>query len=419
MAVDLATLARLVVLLMGFTNLFFSALTLLLIWVLYERSHFNFHKGFQFLVLALTLTQTVYDITQTIQLECTEVNCNGARFFFAIWSGFSSAALADVIVIAAVYIVLKQEQINLYTLWTAALVASVVGGGIIAAVNTAYKVGGPATVAQYGLAYSAYNVLRLLEMVVAAFACGFIFWLLYTDKNQKKKSVLRTLATRLVFYPISMSISRLGATLWIYKYRSNIPFDAKSLNAMSAEKTALFYINVILTPASGFFNFCIFIIVQPFAYDHLRHFASRLLFPLLGDVHPLPLPGHNIHRVSRLHNLEDHKLIQMLKRAGNEINVLRTGAGLGARASTNVLPSLATAEEEPDEELRLSRRTSWAGVDVSAGQARREDGADEANRQSSATTTWSMFSRIRAPSVPTPASSPAPTPAPTPQIDAL
>lgn len=414
MAVELATAARLVVLLVGFVNLFFTALTLLLIWVLHERNHFNLHKGFQFLVLLMTIEQAVYDVSQTIQLECTEVNCNGARFFAAIWSGFSTAALADIIVIAAVYIVLKQEQINIYTLWRFALVASVGGGGIIASINTAYKVGGPATAAQYGLAYSAYGVLRLMEMVVAAAACGFIFCLLYADKNQKKKSILRTLATRLVFYPISMSISRLGATIWIYKYQSNIPFDSKSLNAMSAEKTALFYVNVLLTPASGFFNFTIFTIVQPFAYDHLRHFASRLLYPLLGEIHPLPLPGHDIHRVSRLHNLEDHKLIQMLKRAGRELSILRTGPGLGATAATAVAGRGATLEEqvqeqEPDAELRLSRRTSWAGVDVTAaGQASGEDGYGEEGKPStsSTTTTWSLFAR-RPPSPPPP-SPPAP-----------
>lgn len=310
---------------LGVINALFSCVGLLVVYVLHGRGHFVLRKGFHMLILGILGFQLVYDVASCFKNHCATPTCESFQTFLAESAGFTTSALADAMSGMALYVVLRRQ-----VLLTRAVVMCLIFvaslGLLVGSFCAAYRSKTDDVYAEhYGQAYRAYTGLRVLEVVLAALACAVLLRELFLpgpDGGGRKQRALQVLVVRVTSWPLSMSTLRMAPLIWLFLYGNNADRSRAAVNALPESEASLYLWQAALTPMSGSVNLVILLAVQPLAWAHFVHFATRVLNGCLSpwmdplSVPELPREGLLVHKsdrvhASRLRDLPDHDLLHV------------------------------------------------------------------------------------------------------------
>lgn len=354
-----------VVISLGFFNSVFSAVTLLLITTLHGRGHFNLRKGFQMFILGITCSQLIYDMSSCLKNNCVTASCEGFQAFLSETAGFTTSALADAMAVISAYVVLRRQPIKTRVVAMATVFLASLGvfiGSFCAAFRSRAD---DEYASRYQQAYHGYVGLRIVEVVVALLACGFLLSELscpgvFQDGGRKHRA-LRVLVVRVTAWPLSMAALRFVPLAWLFAYGDKADASPAAVDNFGLDEAGLYLAQAALTPMSGFVNLLILLAVQPLAWAHLMHFAvhaynsccsqcvGALELPELPCANPNPLHKSDLAHASRLRDLPDHDLLHVWlepdSKVARTLNTLRVG-DWGA-AATEVENPLAAPSPPP------------------------------------------------------------------------
>ncbi len=241
-----------------------SILTLMLIHKM------NVHTGHVTLIFYMTIFQLAYDCT----LFFSNVNCGyyitAFANFFQLFGGVSSSLISNWIAFIAYYIIIYRERFdifsNFYPIMISACLPGFANGVFYLAVIIPQSAQKPHLINVALL--DVYYYIRLGSIFLNFIFCGIAFYkvqLISSRKLATHKSVqetaIRTLALRMVYYPIVQAISRSGYAWYEKQYGA----DIDQIDANPTQYASLIFLTII-TPSVSIGYLVIFLVMQPDAY---------------------------------------------------------------------------------------------------------------------------------------------------------
>ena len=250
-----------------------SSLTIFLIY------YMKLWSGHILLVLSMSVTQLVYDITfcpSDVDLGNVEANLIVNILNFS--GGISVAIFSNIMALVIFYIIQYKKSVDIFKnyKWFCLLVSIFVSVVIILYTIATYD---HSDIYLSEIAsIDVYNSFRLASIAVNFLICGLSYYSIYKisqaigTKSIQEEAVC-TLAIRMQYYPFIQALSRSGLTWYIYAYGFNFnPINVTKLQFIVQ------ILSAILAPSASIGYFIIFLIMQPKAYTQFQSFFRYFCF---------------------------------------------------------------------------------------------------------------------------------------------
>jgi hypothetical protein len=249
-----------------------SVLTLMLIRKMQVRT------GHVTLIYYMTWFQLMYDCT----LFFSNVDCGyyvtAVANFFQLFGGVSSSLISNWIAFIAYFIIIYRQRFDIFgNFYSIMLIACLPGfaNGVFYLYTMIPESDYQRDLERVAILFI-YYYIRLGSIFLNFLFCGVAFYkvqLISSSKLANHKSVqetaIRTLALRMVYYPIVQAISRSGYAWYEQQYGMNIDQD----DVNTTQYACLIFLTII-TPSVSIGYLIIFLVMQPDAY---RTFEAMML----------------------------------------------------------------------------------------------------------------------------------------------
>ena len=339
-------------------NTIFSFLVVYLIFCLHINKNI-----YQTIIIALTFTQLVYDLSFTLTNTCsyiTNVNqsllCFQIQTFITLTSGFAAGLWTNFLSVVVMLIVVRRRSFVMrrkmkLTGAVITLISSAVGGW------ACYFYFNPP---QYTIAFVSYTWLRLVQIIVNAIIfCVIVRELRGMRITEASHSPIYVLSTRLALYPLIQVVSRFGPSWYNLQYSQSVSKYPTHVPAPDLTQTVSLFFAVIFQPSAGFGYFMVYIIMQQGAYQELL----RQICLLIGRKYVAPL------RKSRKRSTQQALSVNS-KKITNNMGISRWFS-FTSITSSSVETDMAVRETTQDDE---SKNNESGNPDSSYPE---EGGADE------------------------------------------
>jgi hypothetical protein len=232
--------------------------------------------GHVLLVLTMSYFQLLYDLT----FFFSNVDCGYyvtvVANFFQLSCGIGSSLVSNWIAFIALYIILYRQKFNIFDYYTHIL-ASCVLPGLVDAIIYLVAVCPADSQDDALLDFSILDYYYYTRLASIALNFIFVFLAFYkidlmsskTNNKSDQEMAIRTLARRLIFYPVVQAIGRSGYAWYEFEYGVNIDVDDPT-----QEQFASLIFLTIITPMVSIGYLIIFLVMQPRAYLEFK----RMIF---------------------------------------------------------------------------------------------------------------------------------------------
>jgi len=231
--------------------------SILILMLIYKLKKVN---GYMKMVLAMTVSQAVYDIGLLL-FDTNILFWQYTQLFLGIFCGTLTGMWSLAIVFVMVYIIVYRAYFDVdsnFKWMLATITISCLAFSIACAAT--YIAKDPSFLDLF----AAFNVIRVLIIVVTTI-CVVVAVYELRDMFDRKSSV-RILVKRLTWYPLVQLMSRLPITVYQFYYATPLREFAFVLQPSGPQKF-WFICSVILTPSGGLGNLVAFLNVQPDASE--------------------------------------------------------------------------------------------------------------------------------------------------------
>lgn len=252
---------HLCVLIFSIIGAVFSSANLVLIYQV------NVYNGQIILIAAMTFSQFIYDAT----FYPSDVNSPYTVFHATaccqLFFGSAVALYSNVMASVVFYVIVKRKSFDiLKCLYVVHACVFLVSFGITITYITAVFIEPHNSLHLFFYSTRAYYYLRLIS-IFYNFGIGFIGYYLVSKITKKtnitvQEEAIKTLAVRMLYYPLVQALGRSGAAWYEFQYGFN--FDPDSVSRL--QFVAQLYV-AIITPAASVGYFYLFITMQPKAYE--------------------------------------------------------------------------------------------------------------------------------------------------------
>lgn len=232
--------------------------------------------GHVLLVLTMSYLQFLYDITFFFSNVVITYYINVFANFFQLTAGVGGSLVSNWIAFIALYIILYRRKFNIFENYYYILATCLIPGIVPTII---YGIGSIPDDAQndelIGLAIlDIYYYIRLISIALNFF---FVFLAFYkinlmssTTLNKSPQEIaIRTLARRLIFYPIVQAIGRSGYAWYEFEYGLEIDTDDPD----TQQYVCLIFLTIV-TPLVSIGYLVIFLAMQPRAYEEFLKMLS-------------------------------------------------------------------------------------------------------------------------------------------------
>jgi len=228
--------------------------------------------GHILLLLFMSYFQLIYDVfCFTANVDCG-YSARVVSYFFHLSSGIAVSIFSNWIAFVALFIVFFRQKFdvlkNTYSILASAIIPGLASGifYLIAALHTINDHDDLVTVS----VSQVYNNLRLISVFLNFFFVAIIVYKIeiMSSKMTKKspqEEAIRTLAYRMIYYPIVQAIGRSGYAWYELTYGPYMEYH----NVSTEQYSSLIFLSII-TPIVSIGYLVIFIIMQPSGYEHCK-----------------------------------------------------------------------------------------------------------------------------------------------------
>ncbi len=230
------------------------------------------NTGHVLLLLYWSYFQLVYDIF----CFTSNVNCGLTlriiSYVVHSFTGIVVSVLSNWMAYIALYIVFFRQKFDVFGNINAILASSIIPGigcGLfyfIAAMHAINNQDDLVTIAVSDI----YNNLRLASIFLNFLFVAIILYKIELisskmTKQSPQETAIRTLAYRMIYYPIIQAIARSGYAWWELQYGAYMDYH----DATTEQYVCLIYLSII-TPIASLGYLVILVVMQPQAYDHCK-----------------------------------------------------------------------------------------------------------------------------------------------------
>lgn len=243
-------------------NLLSFIATLTTIIIIFDMKVYN---GYIYIILSLTVCELIYDASVFTVicyiLPTPDYYCVRVSTFFLDFSGVAACTWSNVISIVVTSTILNLKSFNIdkyykyFFLFVTCLSFSI-------AMWCDSVSESPEALQQCNFAYFSWRIFSIALNTAAYIIINYKL----RRMNVAPNSSLSILARRFSYYPICGAITRLGAS-W-YEAAYSFGYSSIDDDMPTAKKVALIFY-AFLTPSAGIWYFIIFLMMQPYAYNHL------------------------------------------------------------------------------------------------------------------------------------------------------
>lgn len=226
--------------------------------------------GHVHLVLVMSVYQLLYDVT----FFFSDVNCGYYVTVFAdiiqLIGGVAASAVSNWIAFIALYIVWYRQKFDIFGSMATIHVTSFLPGFIAAVIFLIASV--PKTkendnLVEISIVYI-YNDMRMFSIFLNFVFVSLIMIRIFRsggNANSPQEIAIRTLARRMVYYPVIQAISRSGSSWYEFAYGT----DFEQQNVSDTEYSAMIF-SAVITPTVSIGYLFIFLAMQPNAYREIE-----------------------------------------------------------------------------------------------------------------------------------------------------